>query len=136
MILFIHTADVKYIIVGLIRDENFIAKKRISSRYKQSEKLLASIDTLLKEQRIHLKSIKGIVVVNGPGPFTALRIGVVLANTFSFALKIPLASVSVQEYEDEKKFFTKISTQLQKKLFKPIEPRYGQDPNISKPKKK
>ena len=36
-------------------------------------------------------------MVKGPGPFTAVRIAIALANTFSYALNIPVFGIKFEE---------------------------------------
>ena len=102
-----------------------LVKKNIKAKYKQSEKLLLNIDKILKD----IKDIKSVIVVKGPGSFTALRIGVVTANTLAWALRIPIIGVKLEEK-------TKIEAAIEKSLkkiikFKQVMPEYGMEPNIS-----
>lgn len=126
MYLFINTSGPEKIILALLNNQGeFVIKKNILAKYKQSEKLLISIDKLVKSASKHkgLKLLKGILVVKGHGSFTALRIGVATANTLAFALGIPV--VGILEGEE--------ATGLEKLKSKGLEwvvPVYGQEPNI------
>lgn len=55
--------------------------------------LLAGIDEILKEQNVEINKIKGVAVRVGKGRFTATRVATTVANTLSFALKIPVVAV-------------------------------------------
>src|SRR5271157_2924866 len=44
------------------------------------EKIVASIDGLLKAEGVGKKDLTGIVVVTGPGSFTGLRVGLAAAK--------------------------------------------------------
>src|SRR5690349_8018522 len=46
-----------------------------------SEQMLALVDAVLRKKKKGLADVSGIVVVRGPGPFTAVRTGLVVANT-------------------------------------------------------
>ena len=63
----------------------------------ESEKLLPTISKLLKRAKKKWSDIKRIIVVNGPGPFSAVRIGVTDANVLGFALKIPVFGISSEK---------------------------------------
>ena len=63
----------------------------------QSKIVIGRIDKLLKDSNISLDELNEIIVVNGPGSFTGVRIGVTIAKTFSYALNIPIYSVSSLE---------------------------------------
>lgn len=62
----------------------------------ETEKLLKTIERLLKKTRLSWKKLTGVVVVSGPGPFSALRIGVATANTLAFSLKLPLYEITTE----------------------------------------
>ena len=129
MILLINTADSKNIFIGLIEKGGFKVKKNFKAQYKQAEKLLPAIDRMLKNNR---KKIKAIVVVSGPGSFTALRIGVVTANALAYGLKVPITDISLKELEDKKNLFETIETKVKKAKTKNIiKPIYGGEPNIT-----
>ena len=59
----------------------------------QSMDLLPKIDNLLKKNKISFDQIKGVVVVNGPGSYTGIRIGVSVANALGLALNVPVKMV-------------------------------------------
>jgi len=73
----------------------------------QSKELLPKIDKLLKSQKIVKEKIKGVVVNLGPGSFTGLRVGVIVANGFGFGFKIPVLGMS--EFDVIKKIYPKIN---------------------------
>lgn len=63
-----------------------------------SSKILPIIDNGLKCCNLKLENIDKIFVVNGPGSFTGIRVGVTVAKTISWALKkdiIPLSSLEL-----------------------------------------
>jgi tRNA threonylcarbamoyladenosine biosynthesis protein TsaB len=55
-----------------------------------SETLLPNIDTCLKTNGITIKDIDAMIVANGPGSFTGLRIGLATAKGICMANEIPL----------------------------------------------
>lgn len=62
--------------------------------YDESERLLPALTGLLKSVHVQLKDVRRIVVVIGPGPFSAVRIGCTVANTLSYILSIPVHGLS------------------------------------------
>ena len=67
---------------------------------KQSEKILAEIDTLLKKEKASLKDITVILVNNLAGSYTGTRIGVTIANTLAWTLDIPVISFQGKDFKE------------------------------------
>lgn len=58
-------------------------------RQQQSEKMIPEIDKLLKEYNLSPKDINEVLVTNGPGSYTGVRIALTIAKVYCYALKIP-----------------------------------------------
>ena len=94
--LIIDTSDNKKIIVGLdIDDQEDIKTRQITSN--KTQIILPLIDEILKKHSLNLKDISEIKINPGPGSFTGLRVGMAIANTLSFSLKIPINGKKVGE---------------------------------------
>jgi len=65
-----------------------LVKTTVSAFRKQGEKLLPSLDRLLKRKSWQLSDIKAITVVNGQGSFSGLRIGIATANALAYILGV------------------------------------------------
>jgi tRNA threonylcarbamoyladenosine biosynthesis protein TsaB len=59
-----------------------------------SARLIPEIAAMLAGQRATLRDIEAIVVVNGPGSFTGIRVGLSTAKGLAEAAAIPLLSLS------------------------------------------
>jgi tRNA threonylcarbamoyladenosine biosynthesis protein TsaB len=59
-----------------------------------SATLVASVSELLTQAGEKLAQVGGIVVVNGPGSFTGVRIGVSAVKALAEAVKIPVVAIS------------------------------------------
>lgn len=119
MTLIIDTSVSKYLRVEL-EGLGFI---KIPALFKQSEKLLPSIIKLLQRENVKLETIKKIKVADSGDSFTALRIGILTANTLAFALNVPVCSLN-----DQANKALKISG------LKIIKAKYQSEPNIGKRK--
>jgi tRNA threonylcarbamoyladenosine biosynthesis protein TsaB len=62
-----------------------------------SERLLATLSGMLRENHLHKNEIDGFVAVSGPGSFTGLRVGLATVKGLCEALGKPLATVSMLE---------------------------------------
>lgn len=92
MILFIDTHD-SLITIGLkINDEIYIKTKE--SEFSHSIYTLPLIKELFEEHKANYNDIKSIVVVNGPGSFTGIRIGLSIAKTMAYCLNTKINTIS------------------------------------------
>jgi tRNA threonylcarbamoyladenosine biosynthesis protein TsaB len=80
--------------VALLAGNEVIADLRLMSRDQHSERLLGSIDFLLRNSAWTLAQLNLIAVGIGPGSFTGIRIGVSTALGLAQSLSCPLACVS------------------------------------------
>jgi tRNA A37 threonylcarbamoyladenosine modification protein TsaB len=132
MIIIINTALPEEIELVLVKNQKDFKIWKKSAKMKQSELLLRGIDKLLKDNKVKLTEIKGVGCVIGPGGFTSLRIGVVTANALAYALKVPMASIKLDEYNDGEELVKKISERLKKaKVGGTVLPVYSREPNIT-----
>ena len=86
------------ITVSIIQEQNILYKYQENILSDMSSKILPIIDNGLKESKLTLNDIDKIFVVNGPGSFTGIRVGVTVAKTIAWALKkkiIPLSSLEL-----------------------------------------
>jgi tRNA threonylcarbamoyl adenosine modification protein YeaZ len=142
MILYINTTSGEKVYLALGKAGKLIIKKEFKAKYKQSELLLPAIDLLLKKAKVKPKSLDSIVVVKGPGPFTATRIGVTVANALGYAMGIPIIGFKISDFrfmisdhrfQDEliKKGYEKLRKIKKKKGVMAVEPVYDKRPNIT-----
>ena len=88
-ILIIDTADNKKNTVGLkIDNKEYLLTENIPSNREQV--ILLMIDKILKKYKVEPEDLSAIQINVGPGSYTGLRVGLAIANTLSFALKIPV----------------------------------------------
>ncbi|MBU4016398.1 tRNA (adenosine(37)-N6)-threonylcarbamoyltransferase complex dimerization subunit type 1 TsaB [Patescibacteria group bacterium] len=98
-ILFIDTTSNEIIKVGLIiNGEEHSVEQNLDK--KKAQALLPLIEKILKEKKLKLQDISGIQVNPGPGSFTGIRVGLTIANTLAFLLKVPLNGKPVGEMID------------------------------------
>jgi len=127
--LIINTASQGKIILALSQDSFILDKLEIKTKFGHSEKLLLGIDRLLRKNKIRLKEIKVIGVVRGPGSYTALKIGLTVANVLGFSLEIPVIGVKLSEFENLKELVGILLKKYKKeKSRKIVLPFYGEKP--------
>lgn len=93
VVLFIDTCN-RLLGVGLEKDGVLIYKKEYDAFKRQSELLAKEIDECLKVNNIKANEVNKVVVTNGPGSYTGIRIGLTFAKVFATSLKIDLVVMS------------------------------------------
>jgi len=107
------------LIVGLM-ERSQVSKKNQKVGMRVTSDLLQMIVKLVGSD---LNKLKGIILVNKPGSFTSVRIAVVVANTLSQLLNIPLYQTSADPWI--------LDQALKLKRIKRALPVYGGEPNIT-----
>lgn len=108
--LFLDTCN-HQIFIGLLKDNKLIDRFSFINDNNLSEKLLPSIKEILDHNSIDKKELNEIYVSIGPGSFTGIRIGVTVAKTMAWSLKIkiiPVSSLEVMASTSEKKYICPI----------------------------
>lgn len=71
-----------------------VFSRAAESPREHSQRVLGFVDEVVAEAGIELTDIQGIVVGNGPGSFTGVRIGVSVAQGLAFSLQCPVVGVT------------------------------------------
>ena len=83
--------------VALLDDNKIISNIEENNAKDLSSKIFFMIDKVLKDGLCIPQSLNKIFVVVGPGSFTGIRIGLTIAKTMAWALKIDLIPISSLE---------------------------------------
>lgn len=86
--------------IGLYNDHNQLTYHTWQAHRILAETLHSQIAELLKSVDLSFDNIEGIVVYNGPGSFTGLRIGISVANALAYSLSIPIVGVTGENWRD------------------------------------
>lgn len=73
------------IIIALLQDGKIIRHKEVLNKKNNSEYIFPTIVEVLNDEKIG-----EVIVVNGPGSFTGVRLGVTIAKTFAYTLNIDM----------------------------------------------
>ncbi len=82
------------IIIVLYQENQIIIKKEIETKQNHSNATMPVLVESLEQAGIDVQDIKEILVVNGPGSFTGVRIGVTIAKTLAYTLQIPIKTIT------------------------------------------
>ena len=95
--LFINTSSF-YMSLAILEDGKLLYKKEEEILVDMASKIIPEIELSFNNVSFGLEDIDKIFVVNGPGSFTGVRVGVTVAKTIAWALKkdvIPLSSLQL-----------------------------------------
>lgn len=115
--------------------EKVIVRRVARQQYHQSDKLLQFIDSALRQHKKTINDVRQILVVRGPGPFTAVRTGLIVGNTLALYIGIPVGGVVNEGFLTPAEII-KVFKKPPAKKFSLLWPWYGKEPNISKAKRK
>ncbi len=83
--------------VALLEGSKPLVEANCESPLTHSERLLPSVDFVLKSEHMNIEDVDAFAVAVGPGSFTGIRIGLSLIKSFAFSSGKPVAPVSTLE---------------------------------------
>lgn len=83
--------------IGLLDGETVMGEYISNIKKNHSVRVMPAIKTLMNECSIKPGDLSKIVVAEGPGSYTGVRIGVTIAKTLAWTLNIPMSGVSSLE---------------------------------------
>lgn len=95
-ILYVDTSS-SYLYAGIVEDNNLLCEVKKEFGTSLSEEALPEIVSLFTKTNLNAKDIDKIIVVNGPGSFTGIRIGITIAKVYAWSLNIPITTISSLE---------------------------------------
>ena len=96
MIFYIDTSS-PYLYAALYQNGEVINARKSFLSKDLSTFTVDEVSKMFSEAKIEPRDIKKIIVVNGPGSFTGIRIGITLAKLMAFCLNIPITTISSLE---------------------------------------
>lgn len=80
--------------IAILKDNKILSQIHNNIPGEHSIYVTKYIEDILKENNLSPKAVDEIIVVNGPGSFTGIRIGVTIAKIFAYINKIRIVSIS------------------------------------------
>ena len=91
--LYIDTSS-PFLYAGIVEDNKLLSERKIELRENLSKDALYEISEMMKEASKSPDSVDKIIVVNGPGSFTGIRIGLTIAKVYAWSKNIPITVIS------------------------------------------
>lgn len=77
----------------LYKDGKVYSEKNVITNNRHSIATFPLIEEVFSENKLDVHDLNEILVVNGPGSFTGVRIAVTIAKTLAYTLNIPIKSI-------------------------------------------
>lgn len=94
--LYIDTSS-SFLYAGIIEEEKILAECQKRFDHDLSKEALPEIIKLFEKSKLDPQDIDKIIVVNGPGSFTGIRIGITIAKVYAWTLNIPITTITSLE---------------------------------------
>lgn len=92
-ILYIDTST-DYLYAGIVSNNVLVADIKKSFNHDLSKYALYQISKMFEESNLTPNDIDKIIVVDGPGSYTGIRVGMTIAKIYAWALKKQITSIS------------------------------------------
>ena len=90
--LYIDTSS-SYLYTGIVDNKKLVGEVKEEFGQNLSKITLPKIADLFDKTNISPQDIDKIIVVNGPGSFTGIRIGITVAKVYAWSLNIPITTI-------------------------------------------
>ncbi len=80
--------------IALLRDGKILSKIHEENPQKHSTYVAKYIQDIFIKNKLSPREVDEIVVINGPGSFTGIRIGVTIAKTYAYLLNIRIVTIN------------------------------------------
>ena len=94
--LYIDTSS-SYLYTAIVNDNELICEIKKEFGQELSKEALPHIASMFERNNIKPKDITKIIIVNGPGSFTGIRIGLTIAKVYAWSLNIPIITINALE---------------------------------------
>jgi tRNA threonylcarbamoyl adenosine modification protein YeaZ len=91
-ILYIDTSS-SYLYTAIVDNNKVLGEIKEEFGQSLSEVALPRIVSMFEDNKLNPKDIDKIIVVNGPGSFTGIRIGITIAKVYAWSLNIPITTI-------------------------------------------
>ena len=95
-ILYIDTSS-SYLYAAISEDDHILCEVKKEFGQNLSKEALPEIVSMYTNNNLTAKDIDKIIVVNGPGSFTGIRIGITIAKVYAWSLNIPITTITSLE---------------------------------------
>lgn len=95
-VLYIDTSS-SYLYTGIVEDDQLLEEIKEDYSHELSKYALPKIASMFDSTNLKPTHIDKIIVVNGPGSFTGIRIGLTIAKVYAWSFHIPITTITSLE---------------------------------------
>lgn len=95
-VLYIDTSS-NFLYTGIVEDDELLIELQENLGQNLSKEALPEIASMFEKTGITPQDIDKIIVVDGPGSFTGIRIGITIAKVYAYSLKTKITTISSLE---------------------------------------
>lgn len=95
-VLYIDTSS-SYLYAGIVCDNCLVTSVKENLGQDLSRVALPKIVSMFESNNLQPNDIDKIIVVNGPGSFTGIRVGLTIAKVYAWSLNIPITTITSLE---------------------------------------
>jgi tRNA threonylcarbamoyladenosine biosynthesis protein TsaB len=129
MILVMQTCDA-FLRIKLYKNNDVVGELNNERGREMSLNIFNDLETLVTQAGVRLEDLTSIVVFQGPGSFTSLRIGITVCNTLAYGLSIPIVGETGDDWV--MRGLTRLEHNDNDRIVLPV---YGGEANITTPRK-
>ena len=96
MTLFYIDTTSSYLYTAIIMDNKILNQRKKDLGKNLSVETISIVNEMFNEVNVKPTDIDKIIVVNGPGSFTGIRVGVTIAKTMAFAKNKKISKISIK----------------------------------------
>ena len=87
----------KHLVIGIYKDQTLLAGIEVEAFKKQSETIFVEMNRLFKETGLDYCDVDRVVITDGPGSYTGIRIAMTVAKVLCTQMNIPLYCISTMQ---------------------------------------
>ncbi len=95
-VLYIDTSSF-FLYTGIVENDKLLIEYQEKLDNNLSKYAVKELDNMFKKVNLSPNDVDKIIVVDGPGSFTGIRIGITIAKTYAYALKKNITTISSLE---------------------------------------
>lgn len=114
----------------LYKNQQLLGEESWQAHRQLAETIHLKIEALLTARGFSIKNINGLLIYEGPGSFTGLRIGMSVVNALAYSLQVPIVAAHGEDWL--KTGLKRLSAGKNNGL---AMPNYGSSAHITKPKR-